>query len=45
MCVSGYPPLPIFWGPKFTDLNFFLQSLAKKNQIPEFEPNLGGDIL
>ena len=23
MCVSGYPTLPIFWGPKIPTLNFF----------------------
>ena len=41
MCVSGYPTLSIFGGPTF---NFFYD-LWRKHQIPEFEPNLGGDIL
>ena len=32
-------------GHKISTLNFFFFNLWRKNQIPEFEPNLGGDIL
>ena len=30
MCVSGYPTLPNFFGPKTPTLNFFLRILVKK---------------
>ena len=44
MCVSGDPTLAIL-GVQKTRPSTFFYDLWRKNQIPEFEPNLGGDIL